>query len=163
MVPLYAWVNDRETKMNEKDTQQFQIELLLLEIFLSTFTDNKYNVKRYKRSGYFRTQRYPAVSLKYFIQTAWGLSNSFLCKLKKRMVEKDTTVNETRVNMFVTPDNDDKDDKMIDIVIKTPILAAAYFTPQFIFTLNECRHLAVKDSSSVTSSEYWERHCSACG
>ena len=70
------------------------------------------------------------------------------------MVEKEITVDETGVNMFVTPDNDDEDDKIIDTVITNPILAALYFTLQFIFTLNEYRRLAVEDSSSVTSSEY---------
>ena len=98
---------------------------------------------------------------KVFFQTAWGCSNSFLCKFKKRMAKREVLVDESGVDMFVSPENEDESKQPINTVITDPQLAESYFTPQYLYALNECRLHAIDDPSSITSAEYWERHRTA--
>ena len=147
-------------QFNNKETQQFQIELILLEQLLST--SKVLVLSRYKKSGYFKKVKLPPVSLKYFVQIAWGFSNSFLCKFKKRMEKREVTVDESGVDMFVCPGNEeDSEGKPVETVVTNLQLAESYFTPQYMFALNECRLLAIDDPSSITTTEYWERHRTA--
>ena len=117
-------------------------------------------ISRYKRSGYFKKCKLPPVSLKYFVQTAWGMSNSFLCKFRKRMKACEVTINDSGVNMFVAPESEE-DDVPVETVITSSKIAETYFTPQYLCSLNECRRLAIEDPSSITTSEYWKRHRTA--
>ena len=149
-----SWLNDREKK-------QFTIELLLLEQHLNettVVTDRTNNLKRYKKSGYFKKSKCPPVSLKYFVQTAWGLSNSYLCRFKKAMLKQ---AEDMSVDIFASEEEEDDAVKPIETVITSATLAASYFTPQYLFALNECRQLAIEDPSSVTTAERWDRFRSA--
>ena len=71
------------------------------------------------------------------------------------MAEKEVMVNESRVDIFISLDDDDR---QIDTVITNPQLAAAYFAPLVLFSLDKWRHISVKDPSSIISSEYWDHH-----
>ena len=96
-------------------------------------------MKRYKKNGYFKKRKLPPVSLTYFVQIAWGMSNSFLCKFRKRIEKKEVTVSDTGVNMFVDPDSDEFDNRPVETVLTSMKLATTYFTPQYLYSLNECR------------------------
>ena len=55
--------------------------------------------------------------------------------------------------------NDGEDeDKEVLTVINCPILAKKYITPTHLYALNECRRLAIKDPSAITTAEYWVRY-----
>ena len=74
------------------------------------------------------------------------------------MEKKEVTVSDTGVNMFVDSDKNDFDNKPVETVLTSMKLATIYFTPQYLYSLNECRRLAILDPSSITTSEYWDRH-----
>ena len=90
------------------------------------------------------------------------MANSFLCKFKKRMEKHELAVSDTGVNTCIDSDSDVFDNAPVDTVLTSMKLAASYFNPQYLYSLNECRLLAVVDPSSITTSKYWDHHRTAC-
>ena len=110
-------------------------------------------MERYTKSSYFRKFRCPAVLLKYVVQKAWMLSNSYLCRFKKTMTEE---ADDVAVDIFLA-DEEKEEDALVKTVISSARLDAARFTPLLLFVINECHLEAISDPFSITSSKYCER------
>ena len=106
--------------------------------------------------------RIDPITLKYFVQTAWGLSNGFLSKFKARIASKQqfTATDNVGANVdyFIDVVNENVDGKT---VIDDHELATKRFTASYLFSLNRCRQLAIDDPSNITTAEYWQRHRAA--
>ena len=71
-------------------------------------------------------------------------------KAKQQSADKE---DETYVDYFI--DNEDEEGKT---VIDDLNLATERFISSFLFAINCCREQAITDPSSITTTEYWQRH-----
>ena len=91
--------------MNPEEQRQFRTELMLLEQHLAEPSVQKLKHERkmqarYKKSKKFRKMKTDPITLTYFVQTAWGLSSSFLSKFKAKIKAKTTEEVDCAVDFF---------------------------------------------------------------
>ena len=123
--------------LNDNEERQFKIELLMFEQHLNepSVKQLKHDRKasaRYKKTKKYRKMRVDPITLKYFVQTAWGLSSGFLCKFKARQSTTTDNANPS-VDYLIDSKVKEEDDKT---VIDDLVLATNTFTSSYLFAIN---------------------------
>jgi hypothetical protein len=130
-------------RLSSTEQQQLLSEILLLESYT-----------KYKTSA---TSK--GATIEYLVCTAWGLSNNYICRLKKKAMAEDGSVSTV---LPATPNKSASNNDEQGDVITNREFAKSVYTPENLFALNECRQK--KDTSldlQWTKSGYSQRHAIA--
>lgn len=168
--------SEGKKQLNHTEKNQLLVEVMLLEQHIAGLGKGRKakHGNKYKRSGKFasRKTQHDPVTLKYLVQHAWGLGNSYLCELKKQL-EKQATERKQAAGstgleldggfeslLFVTPDASsdvDSEGKPVTSVIDDYELAEKKYTASYLYAVNRCREQAEENKDSVNKATYTER------